>query len=154
MEVTSPTVPTANQNSIPNSTCKTKPGTPWRAAQNISLLPFWYGSQLDKDLACQDALYALSEIFNFTSSSKVQFLNLMHTRIEHELSFVGHEDTGTNHAVSLLNLKYIKTQLGSHAQNLTETVSTLENRHTLDWPRNESSPTTEQVTALLLTDYK
>jgi hypothetical protein len=131
-----------------------RPATEWKAAQNICLLPFQYGSHLDKDIACQDALYALSEVFQFAGSSELQFLNLLHSRIEHELSLTGQQNAGRRNAVSLLNLRYIKTQLTSHAQRLAETVSTLENRDSLDWPRALASSKAEKIAHLLLTDFK
>ena len=126
----------------------------WRAAQNICLLPFQYGSRLHRDLACQDALYALSELFQFAASAELQSLNLLSTRIEHELSFVGDEDVSRYHSISLLNLKYIKTQLTSVTQRLAETVSILENRNSLDWPRAEGSAVVDRTAVLLYTDFK
>lgn len=149
-----PTSPLLLTNSDQTTNGNKKPLAEWKAAQNICLLPFQYGAQLDKELARQDALYALSEVFRFAAFSEVQFLNLIHNCIEHELSFVALQDVDRRNAFSLLNLKYIKTQLASHARNLAETVSTLENRHTLDWPRAPSSTAADQAAALLLTDFK
>lgn len=126
----------------------------WKAAQNICLLPFQYGSRLDKELARQDALYALSELFQFAASAEVQLLNFLQSRIEHELSFVGDQKVGQNHPVSLLNLKYIKTQLTPLAQRFAETVSILQSRHSLDWPRAENSATAERGAVLLLADFE
>jgi CorA-like Mg2+ transporter protein len=136
------------------SRANAKPDEEWRAAQNICLLPFQYGSRLDKDLASRDALYALSELFHFAASAEVQFLNLLHKRIEHELSFVGAENVGQYHSVSLLNLKYIKMLLTSHAQGLTETIGILRNRQSLDWPRVDNAATTEKAAVLLLADFE
>lgn len=149
------------------------PDEAWSAAQNICLLPFQYGSCLDRHLASQDALYALSELFRFASSAEVQFLNLLHRRIEHELSFVGVENIGQRDSVSLLNLKYIQMQLASHAQSLAEVISILRNRHSIDWPcvGSDSDPdnenkgrdfsdnshdvaTVERTAILLLTDFE
>ncbi|KAM0540385.1 hypothetical protein ACHAPJ_013612 [Fusarium lateritium] len=121
----------------------------WRVSQNVCVLPFQYGQQLDKDLAAEDALYALSELFLFAATAEVQFLNLIQSLIEHELSFVG--DTKF-HATSLLNLRYIKAQLTSHERHLTETVNILENRQWLGW----TSSTNEEAgktAAMLVTNY-
>jgi hypothetical protein len=128
----------------------------WKAAQNICNLPFQYGSKLDRGLARKDALYALSELFHFTSSSESQFLNLLYARIQHELSFIGHGIQGHHNATSLLNLKYIKTQLTSHIDRLSETISTLHDRHTLGWPccAPQSSFLADQTAALLLMDLQ
>lgn len=79
---------------------------------------------------------------------------ILHSCIEHELYFVGHQNVDWRNTVSLLNLKYIKTQLTSHAQGLAETVSTLENRHFLNWPRASGSSKAEKAANLLLTDFK
>lgn len=128
----------------------------WRAAQSICLLPSQYGSRLDKDLASQDALYALSELFRFAASAEVQFLNLLHKKIEQELSFVGGaEQVYQRDAVSLLNLKYIKTQLQRHAQGLAENISILRNRRSLDWPRvSDDVAAAEEMAVLLLADFE
>lgn len=90
----------------------------WKAAQNDSLLPLQYWSRLDRNLARQDALYALSELFQFAAASESQFLNFLHHHIDHELSFIGGEHLGQRHNVSLMNLKHIKTQLTSHGERL------------------------------------
>ncbi|KAL1836175.1 hypothetical protein VTJ49DRAFT_5472 [Mycothermus thermophilus] len=131
-----------------------------------SVLPLSYGSFLDRDLARRDAVYALSELFRFAASAELQFLNLLHHCIEHELSFVGlHPDTAGNpqgdegrDTVILLNLKYIKTQLAAHARSLAETINILRNRASLDWPRadDEDDPAglAEKTATLLLADYE
>jgi hypothetical protein len=76
----------------------------WRAKQNACLLPFQYGQQLDKTVASEDALYALSELFSFAAAAEIQFLNLLEFLIEHELSFVGEgTDSSMFYEISLLN---------------------------------------------------
>jgi Mg2+ and Co2+ transporter CorA len=122
----------------------------WRASQNICMLPFQYGQQLEQDLAAKDALYALSELFLFAATAEVQFLNLIRSLIEHELSFIGEAKF---HAISLLNLRYIKAQLSSHERHLAETVNILKNRQWLGWP---SSPSEEskKTAAMLITNYQ
>ncbi|KAJ4135094.1 hypothetical protein NW768_004709 [Fusarium equiseti] len=122
----------------------------WKASQNVCMLPFQYGQQLDKDLAGKDALYALSELFLFAATAEVQFLNLIQSLIEHELSFIG---DARFHAISLLNLRYIKAQLSSHERHLSETVNILQNRQWLGWP---SSPNGEakKTAAMLITNYQ
>ncbi|KAL9027738.1 MAG: hypothetical protein Q9196_003780 [Gyalolechia fulgens] len=120
----------------------------------MCLLPLQYGSRLNTELARQDALYALGELFQFAASAEVQLLNLLHNRIEHELSFVGGQNVGRYQVVLLLNLKYIKTQLTTLTQRLAETVSILQNRHSLDWPRAVNSMTAERAAVLLLADFE
>lgn len=131
----------------------------WRAAQNICLLPFQYGSKLDKDVASQDALYAVSEVFQFAASAESQFLNLLQRCIKHELAFIGggneHEnDTSLQYSVSLLNLKYIKTQLTSHVRRLAETVSVLRNRSFLRGPHMLELGTASRTADSLLADFE
>ncbi|OAT13581.1 hypothetical protein BDBG_08754 [Blastomyces gilchristii SLH14081] len=144
-------VPTSSENNPPPSRQETE----WRAAQNICLLPFQYGSMIDREVAEQDALYAVSEVFQFAASSELQFLNLLHGRIKHELSFTGEQQKmgRRNDAVSLLNLRFIKTQLISHAQRLAETVRTLETCDLLGWQRDQESPKAQQRARLLLSDF-
>ncbi|MCJ1349983.1 hypothetical protein MMC31_008226 [Peltigera leucophlebia] len=131
-----------------------RPAIEWKVAQNVCLFPFQYGSCLDKGLPRQDALYALSKLFQFAASSQLQFLNLLHNCIKHELSFVGQQNVGRRNAVSLLNLKYTKTQLTLHSQGLAETDITLENRDSLGWPRAPEPPKADKAANLLLTDFK
>ncbi|KAM0430146.1 hypothetical protein ACHAPT_006154 [Fusarium lateritium] len=126
----------------------------WKASQNVCFLPIDYGSQLDKDLACQDALYALSELFQFAASSEVQFLNCLQYRIEREVSFIGAVEGSSRRAISLMNLRYIKTILKKHAQSLASTTSMLKSRDSLDWPRLESSDKAEQAAKILLADFE
>ena len=148
------TDPSAHAASNQATSANRKAAEEWKAAQNICLLPFQYGSRLDKELARRDVLYALSELFRFAASAEMQLLNLLQSRIEHELSFVGNQDFGRYHSVSLLNLRYIKTQLTPLAQRLAETVSILQNHHSLDWPRAENSATAERAAVLLLADFE
>lgn len=156
--------PYPSQNSVHDHTRlqahpKDRNAEEWKAAQNIALLPFQYGSRLDKNLARQDTLYALGEVFQFSASAEVQLLNLLQSRIEHELSFVGTQGGNDEYRpISLLNLKYIKTQLAAHVQNLNETVDLLQNRNHLDWPHikgsGEESDTVERSANMLLADFK
>ncbi|KAI1278573.1 hypothetical protein F5Y07DRAFT_63048 [Xylaria sp. FL0933] len=99
--------------------------TRWRAAQNISLLPMHYGSQMKSESMSGYALHALSELFQFAASAEVQFLNFLCHRIEYELSLVGSSGMTWSHQISLLNLKYIKAQLTQHVHSLTNTVEIL-----------------------------
>lgn len=132
----------------------------WRAAQNICHLPMQYGSRLDKDLASKDALYGLSELFQFAAAAEAQFLNLISARIQQEMSFVGYSNVARNYSTSLLNLKYIKTQLKLHMENLSEITSILNNRQISDWPKAESSGSserpsvTERTSVLLTLDFE
>ncbi|KAM7214454.1 oligopeptide transporter [Rhypophila decipiens] len=125
----------------------------WVAAQNISLLPFQYGGQLDREIARQDALYALTELFQFAASAEAQLLNLVQNRVENEMSLVGGGQFGQYLSISLMNLKYIKVLLTSHAQGLGEIITVLTNRHALEWPRIDSA-VAEKAAVLLLADLE
>lgn len=81
-------------------------------------------------------------------------MNSLRSRIEHELSFVGHYKDGRQHAISLLNLRYFKTQLTSHAQRLSETTCMLEKCYSLDWQQAPDDAKAKQVAAMLLIDFK
>jgi hypothetical protein len=127
-------------------------------SQNACLLPFHYGSQLDRAVAHQDALYALSELFQFSASSQVQVLNFLHYRIERELSTVaGDKTTQSLQTISLMNLRYIKRILKHHASNISEIVNLFETRASLNWPRTDDGalkPKAERKANLLLTDFR
>ncbi|KAF9768037.1 hypothetical protein IL306_014705 [Fusarium sp. DS 682] len=122
----------------------------WRASKHACVLPFKYGQKLNKDVAANDALYALSELFHFAANAEMQFLNLIQSQIKHELSFI--EDPKF-HTISLINLSYIKAQLSSHERHLTDTVHILENRQRLDWP-SSTSEEAENTAAMLTTNYR
>lgn len=127
----------------------------WRAAQNICWLPFEYGSLImDKDLARGDALYSLSELFLFAASAEAQLLNFIEQRIEHEISLTREDGKTPNQSALLLNLKYLKALLASHAQSLAETTGLLRNRHSLNWPRIEGNAVVDKMATLLLTDFE
>ncbi|RDW93966.1 uncharacterized protein DSM5745_01288 [Aspergillus mulundensis] len=126
----------------------------WKAAQNISRLPFEYGSRLNRRFASHDALYALSEIFQFAATAQSQYLNFLETRIELELSTVGTESGVKNHSVSLVNLQYVKALLTSFAQNVAETVNLLQNRDFLHWSRAEDTTGTDRVANMLRADFQ
>ncbi|CAG9945986.1 unnamed protein product [Clonostachys rosea f. rosea IK726] len=135
-----------------------QPGVSPKVSQNACLLPFHYGSQLDRAVAHQDALYALSELFQFSASSQVQVLNFLHYRIERELSTVaGDKTTQSLQTISLMNLRYIKRILKHHASNISEIVNLFETRASLNWPRTDDGalkPKAERKANLLLTDFR
>lgn len=150
------TFDTATPYRTPTSWSSNSHAAEWRAAQNICLLPFQYGSKLDKDVASQDALYAVSEVFQFAASAESQFLNLLQRCIKHELAFIGGDenDTSLHYSVSLLNLKYIKTQLTSHVKRLAEAVSVLRNRSFLRGPHMLELGTASRTADSLLADFE
>ncbi|KAF2753094.1 hypothetical protein EJ05DRAFT_542115 [Pseudovirgaria hyperparasitica] len=127
-----------------------EPNDEWRAAQNICMIPIQYGYGLDLEVARKDALYALSELFQFAAASESQCLNLLQSRIEHELSFIGQEGLGRYNASSLLNLRYIKTVLTSHIQRLAQILRTLENRKNMNWPCSHSPVAEKSGTRLFI----
>ena len=129
-------------------------GHPWKASQNTCLLPFEYGSHLNKEEATEDAFYALSELFHFVASAGVQYLNLFATRIEDELSFIGIDDHAESQQIILINLRYMKTHLVRYRDQLTGTSAVLRNRNAFNWPQPEEiSSTVTASTALLSSDF-
>ncbi|KAK7418468.1 hypothetical protein QQX98_003960 [Neonectria punicea] len=145
---------TASTSHSPPPSIHTRNAPGWKASQNVCFLPFHYGSQLDRELACHDALYALSELFKFAASSEVQFLNCLQYRIERELTFIGAVKGSSGRAVSLINLRYIKAILKKHEQSLAGTTCLLKSRDSLDWPRVRSSDKAEQTATILLADFE
>lgn len=101
----------------------------WEASQNACLLPLQYGRLLDKEVVGQDCLYALHEIFKFAASSELQFLNLLQTQVDLELSSLKLRNN------ALVNLRYITKIVGDHVTNLAANVTLLRARETSDWPR-------------------
>ena len=113
-------------------------GLDWRANQNPCSLPFEYGFRLNRDLAQQDAYFALKGMLHFAASAEVQCLNLFAAQIERELHFIGMGNDTKRNQDSLLNLKYIKSHLVRHKQYLANTVIVLQTCHRDDWPSVEA----------------
>lgn len=129
------------------------PTQTWEAAQNGSLLPFNYGKSLDQHMCKSSALYGLSEVFKFAAFAEVQFCNVMKSRIDHELQFIGYWDR----THSLQNLQHLKTLLGEHISDLAETVAVLGSQAAVDWPDSTDSnrkETVQKVAQLLCLDFK
>ncbi|OCK76178.1 hypothetical protein K432DRAFT_408394 [Lepidopterella palustris CBS 459.81] len=101
----------------------------WEASQNASLLPLSYGSTLDRTIMLHDALYALTELFQFAAFSEVQFLNMLRSLLTRELAG-GAQDS---HAVA--NLRYMKRLVDEHASRTAQTIALLAARADVDWPR-------------------
>jgi hypothetical protein len=153
-EATSRTMATRMEELVGNA--ETPASESWAASQNMALLPYQYGDNLDRSLAAKDALYALSELISFAASAQAQFLNLVQERIEHELSFVGSQGGVNAHdfGTSLVNLRYIKTHLASHMERLAEISYLLQNRRCVNWPRVPESELAEKTATLLVKDYE
>ena len=124
--------------------CQWESAEEWKAAQNICLLPLQYGLRLDKELARQDGLYALSELFQFAASAEGQMLNLLSSRMETR---------------TLLRWRSIfrpispcvttESEFYQGAARIASTTPRRDRRH----PGAENSARTERVGVLLLADF-
>ena len=126
----------------------------WQGAQNIATLPFHYNSNPEGISSGDDTLYLLGDLFRFAACAEKQFLNFLRLCVAIEISSVGRSKTSleNHHAVPLVNLAYIKTQAGLHAQRLSTIIKMLQNREWLAWPTN--TDVGPKTAALLLADYQ
>jgi len=99
--------------------------------QSASLLHLAYGRQLDNQVAGSDALYALHEIFRFSSFSEVQFLNMLESKLKKELdqSVLVRQKNST-----LSNLLYNQQVLDRHTQRLRENIASINVQSRISWP--------------------
>lgn len=122
--------------------------------QSSSLLHLDYGRDLDRHALASDAFYASTEIFKLTAFSESQFLNMIHSKLSNELSptsIIGNKD------FTLSNLFYYQNILERHLQRTSEIRETIKLSSQLEWPKNDSEKTRQDVaeasSAALLQDY-
>lgn len=123
-------------------------------SQVASLLRKDYGKLLNTDLVKLDPFYALHELFAFSASSKLQFLNLVNEKLGPETGYaILAEETP-----SLSNLLYSQEMLCEHIQRLKENIETIKCRGSSQWPHapNNSVLGTKASEAadLLLRDFE
>lgn len=106
-----------------------------RQEQSASRLSAEYGRTLDPDVMARDAMYALSEVLNFTASSQMQFLNLIDIKLEQQTSLSPAQDL-----LSLPNLKYLQKILYGHIQKTQRVLDSIENSKSRKWPKDMSPP--------------
>ena len=108
---------------------QTDHNAPWKARQNICLLPLTYSipeRSWENSDQREEAFAMLDELFGFAVSAECQFLNLFTERIEQELSSIGHGPDDQGNQVSLLNLKHMKAHLLRHRRYLSDMVAVLQ----------------------------
>lgn len=134
----------------PQSRSARHPGRP--PSSSLAMIPEQYGLTLDKDLACVDAFYALSEIITLAASSENQFVNLLQTHIDSSLRlFRGQEDW------CIEKLQYIKVLLDETAERAFEVMHLLETEKDAKWPTSKADKdiaVRETVRKALLEDYR
>lgn len=137
---------------------KVTPCLPGAFVQSASLLHSNYGSMLTPTLACTDAFYAFSEIFDFAAHSESQFLNMLESKIQKEMVQMDVLDQVAP-VPSLSNLVHHKRVLDRHIQRITDNVSMIQNRGKLttettlesDWPQAKEPADRRQVRLSALT---
>ncbi|KAK3935818.1 hypothetical protein QBC46DRAFT_42372 [Diplogelasinospora grovesii] len=105
-------------------------------AQSASLLHLDYGMDLDKTLAGGDSFYALHEVIVFTAFSENQFLNMLETKLLHELDpllLVRQQEP------TLSNLLYNQRVLDRHIQRIRDNLTMFKARESLGWPKMTSA---------------
>lgn len=114
-----------------------------RLFQSASLLPIQSGQALDKETACEDGFYAVSDIFTFCATSEIQFLNAVESLIDESGSLSDHRAVASMdsdmHTKSNMHttsdLEYYQRVLSAHVKALRDVLSSIEGVRTPTWPR-------------------
>lgn len=99
--------------------------------QGATLLQRNYGGSLDAQLMNLDPFYALHDLFSFSASSELQFLNLIESKVQPETGYA----ILSLEKPSLSNLLYSQEILQAHMQRLRENIETIKLRGGPNWPR-------------------
>ncbi|KPM44205.1 hypothetical protein AK830_g2373 [Neonectria ditissima] len=126
----------------------------WEANQNACLLPFQYARFLVPEIAQQDAMYALGDVFRVSAAAEQQFLNLMQSLLDREM-----EPTlrGPFDGDPMLDLRYYKKIVDEHTTRIAQTLLLLRSRDELNWPRAPAATPqgheAARFTAMLYRDF-
>jgi Mg2+ and Co2+ transporter CorA len=105
---------------------------PWQT-QNASRLDVDYGRSLHPSIMSRDAFYNLSELFSFTASSHIEFLNLIDVKLDKYSS-----QPKALEFQSLPHLKYVKDILYRHIQKTKRVLESIKNARHPAWPKDET----------------
>jgi CorA-like Mg2+ transporter protein len=125
-----------------------------RFPQGALLLRRDYGKLLDTHLLKIDPFYAMHELFSFTASSELQFLNLIDNKLGPETGYA----ILSQKTPSLSNLLYTQEILQAHIEHLYENIETIKRKGSPDWPKtpenSELSKIADAAASLLLRDFE
>lgn len=123
-------------------------------AQVAPLLPKDYGRFLNTDLMKIDPFYALHELFDFSASSKLQFLNLIDEKLNRDTSCA----TLAEETPSLSNLLYNRDLLREQVHRLKENIETIKCRGGSQFPHasieSELGKKANEANDALLRDFE
>lgn len=102
-------------------------------ARSASSLPADYGRSLRPNIMARDALYSLTEVFNFAASSQMEFLNLIDVKLDKYTSLSAAEDFQ-----SLPNLTYMKQTLYRYMKRTQRTLESIRSARQGKWPTDQS----------------
>ncbi|KAI1669666.1 CorA/Zinc transport protein ZntB [Pyrenophora tritici-repentis] len=108
-------------------------------ASSASLLHRDYGRSLRPSVMCTDALYALNEVFSFSASSEIAFLNI----IEHKLD--KYTEPSEDEFEMLPNLRYTKAILYRHIQKIDQILTSIHNTKHPRWPKTKCAEGTKKA---------
>jgi hypothetical protein len=102
--------------------------------QSAALLPFDFGRRLDRAVAASNPFYAFSDIFRFCAFSEVQFLNMLESKIDRDLS---HTVLVKQENPTISNLLYNQQALDRHRVRIEEMLECLRATHegSSPWPQ-------------------
>jgi Mg2+ and Co2+ transporter CorA len=101
--------------------------------QSASHLHVDYGRSLHPSIMNHDAFYNLTELFSFTASSHIEFLNLIDIKLDKYTS-----QPQAWEFQSLPHLKYTKGILYRHIQKTQRILESVKNARYPTWPKDET----------------
>ncbi|KAM4057225.1 corA-like Mg2+ transporter protein [Hirsutella rhossiliensis] len=102
-------------------------------ARSASSLPADYGRSLRPSIMARDALYSLTEVFDFAASSQMEFLNLIDVKLDKYTSLPAEEDFQI-----LPNLTYMKQTLYQYIQKTQRTLDSIRSAQQGKWPTEQT----------------
>ncbi|KAF4992469.1 hypothetical protein FGRMN_7140 [Fusarium graminum] len=110
--------------------------------QSLSSLPEDYGRSLRPSIMAKDPFYSMTEMFNFSASSQIQFLNLIDTKLDMYSS-----GPTAREPDSLQHLKYFKVILYGHIQKTKGILESIRNAQLPSWPTDPKNKNKTSVSA-------
>jgi hypothetical protein len=122
--------------------------------QVAALLRKDYSKHLDTKLMQIDPFYTLHEMFSFSTTSELQYLNLIDEKLGLETGWA----TLDEETPSLSNLLYNREILHTHIRQLKENIETIKCRGCNQWPRaltnSDLGRKADEAANLLLRDFE
>lgn len=103
-------------------------------ARSASHIPMEYGRSLHPNVMAQDAFYSLTEVFDFSASSQMAFLNMINAKLDQYTSLPPERDFE-----SLPHLRYTKDILYDYILKTKRTIDSIKSAREGRWPKDQTA---------------